>query len=218
LGVSAGVPARISLARLEPPLNPRFREPELGVSAGVAATCHAPIRQFRLPEFRSKGERLPGSEAARSPAFLARCVPDAAFFPAWVVERHGVDKTAELRKLVALTAADETPEQAVALQIPLKDGTTKPFEAATADEVRQARKLIKAGEGKAVRPSNGGDEKLREAARLLEAEVESATQEWIKPNQVLARVAKGKLLIDVKGVPRDQARAIFDAISAAMED
>ena len=78
---------------------------------------------------------------------------DASFFPAKVIDRYGVEKAAELRKLVAMTAADETPEEAVALQLPLGGGQTKSFEEATAEEVRQARKIIKAGEGLVKRPT-----------------------------------------------------------------
>jgi hypothetical protein len=104
------------------------------------------------------------------------------------------------------------------MQIPLQDGSTKPFEAASADEVRQSRKLVKASEGKVTRPKSSEGGALHEAARQLESEIESAAQEWLKPDQILARVAKGKLLIDVKGVPRDQAREIFEVLSAAIED
>ena len=141
---------------------------------------------------------------------------DASYFPAWFIERYGVDKTAELRKLVAMTAADETPEEAVALRLPLGDGQTKSFEEATADEVRRARKIIKAGEGRVERKAV--DETRIAAARALEAAAEAAVGEWLSPDQVVARLRRGKVVLDLRAVEQSEARQVFAALAESIPE
>jgi hypothetical protein len=161
-----------------------------------------------FPDYVTRGLAIATSTAYR--------YIDASFFPATVIDRHGIDKTVELRKLVAMTAADETPEEAVALRLPLGDGETKSFEEATADEVRQARKIIKAGEGQVERKAV--DETTRAAARAAESAAEAAVGEWLAPDQVVARLRYGDVVLDLRAVKLSEARRVFAALAEAMPE
>jgi hypothetical protein len=142
---------------------------------------------------------------------------DAAYFPAWTVQKHGVEKMAQLRKIVALTAAEETAEEAVAMVLPIAPGQTKPFEEATVKEVRQAREILKAGQAGIERPAPAPSP-VTEEARSLESQAEAAVAEWLAPEQVTARTRKGEVLLDLKGIRRSDARKIFETLARILPE
>lgn len=136
----------------------------------------------------------------------------AAWFPRDEVEREGADKLYALKRITDVTAVDETPEQALALELPLSDGGLKPFREMTAREAEQAYRLIRDGEGKANRPPRVVDQQVA----ALKQVAEEAVSGMLEPHQVAARKKSGSMFIDVKGVPREQAAEIFSALAAAL--
>lgn len=143
---------------------------------------------------------------------------DAACFPQWCTTEHGIEKMAELRRIVALTAAEESPEEAVALRLPMGDGTTKPFAEATVQELRQARKVLKAGEGKVERKIDLEKLAAYEAARTLESKMEEASRTWLTAEQVLARRRGNEIVFDLRGVKASDGRKVLAALLATLPE
>ncbi len=137
---------------------------------------------------------------------------DAAKFPRWCSRQQGVEKISWLAKIVELTAVDETPEQATALELPAKGGGTRPFVEMNAEEVEEAYRLMRDGDRPARRPkqvpSGAAVELQRRAAEAVAA--------WLKPGQVAARESNGALVLDVKGVPQADAPKVFGALAGAI--
>lgn len=156
------------------------------------------------------------NRAVKLPVTTAYRYMDAAFFPQWCSAQFGVEKMAELRKIVALTAADESPEEAVALVLPQGDGQSKPFTEATADQVRRARKVIKEGKETVRRELTPGQAAAVEAARAVEAQIEEAAKEWLTPQQVVARRRGTEVFVDFHGVKASEAQKLFAALAAAL--
>ena len=141
---------------------------------------------------------------------------DAAYFPQWCSAKYGADKMAELRKIIALTAADETPEEAVALLLPIGEGQTRPFSEATREEVRAARRILKEGAGKVKRELKPEQQAVAEAARQLEAKIEQAAEGWLDPKQVTARRRGDEVVFDLRGVRGSDAWKLFATLASAL--
>jgi hypothetical protein len=136
----------------------------------------------------------------------------AAWFPTQEVEREGADKLYFLKKITDVTVVDETPEQALALELPLVGGGVKPFRQMTVREIEQAYKLIRNGEGRANRPEKAVDQQVE----ALKQAAEEAVSGMLEPYQIAARKKRSGIVIDVKGVPSEQAVEIFSALADAL--
>ena len=136
---------------------------------------------------------------------------DASRLPRSCTEELGIEKTAWLVRITDLTAVDETAEQALALELPLKDGGTRPVREMSCEQVEQAYRLIR-DEGRAAKRP-GAAAQSQEAATALQQAVSAAVGSWLKPGQVRARAKGEALLIDVRGVPTTEAAKVFGALA-----
>jgi len=117
---------------------------------------------------------------------------------------------AALKQITDLTAIDETPEQAVALELPLASGGTKPFRDMTSDESIAALRLMKQGEGAVERPAAPAPDP---AVADLQQKADAAVGQWLPNRKVSVRAQGTELLLDVRGVPRAAARNVFLALA-----
>jgi hypothetical protein len=106
-------------------------------------------------------------------------------------------------------------EQAIALELPVAEGQTKPFEKMSAEEVERACKLMRDGQGKAKRTLQPKPENSPLAE--LQKRAAEAVAEWIAPRQVVARKLGKDVVIDVRGVPRVQAADVFTALATVLD-
>lgn len=138
----------------------------------------------------------------------------AAKLPLSVSLRFGIESAAMLSTLLDLTAAEETVEEAMALEVEADDGTMKPFAAMTVDERQRAlaRALIESGvvrRGRKPRTDNHAAVELRERIR-------QAADAHLKPGQVQTRRVGGHDVIDLDRIPIASAKALFKALAAAL--
>ena len=140
---------------------------------------------------------------------------DASVFPLWCFQRFGSEKLAFLKRITDLTAVDESVDQAIALELPVADGQTKPFEKMSAEEVERALKLMRDGQGKVKRTKlpEPEDSPLVE----LQQRAAQAVAEWLTPRQVMARRLGKDVVLDVDGVPRVQAADVFTALATTLD-
>ena len=138
---------------------------------------------------------------------------DAARLPLGCTEQMGIEKTSWLVRITELTAVDETAEQAMALELPLVGGGTRPVLEMTCEEVEQAYRLIRDEGAAAKRP---GAFQSQQAATALQQAVSAAVGSWLKPGQVRARAQGEALLIYVRGVPTTAAAKVFGALARMM--
>jgi len=136
---------------------------------------------------------------------------DAAYFPRELTEQYGVEKMSDLKQITDLTAVDETPEQALALELPLVSGGTKPFKDMTADETAAAVRLMKQGEGAVKRAVASA---ANPAATELQQKADAAVAEWLPKERVVVRAKKDEVFLDVRSVPRSVARKVFLALAS----
>ena len=137
---------------------------------------------------------------------------DAAVFPRSMVVDLGPEKACWLKRCTDLTVVDETPEQALALELPVEGGTNKPARDLTADEVEQAYHLMHDTDRsakRALQPAEPGP------AAKLEQTAEKAVAQWLTPGDVRAFKRGGKVLLAVT-VPEEQAADVFSALAAAL--
>ena len=137
---------------------------------------------------------------------------DAATWPRAVVLELGPEKACWLKRCTDLTVVDETPEQALALELPVEGGTNKPARDLTADEVEQAYHLMHDTDRsakRALQPAEPGP------AAKLEQTAEKAVAQWLTPGDVRAFKRGGKVLLAVT-VPEEQAADVFSALAAAL--
>jgi hypothetical protein len=123
----------------------------------------------RLPRFRASfdWQRLTVPEAllkdwtdylsrGLSPSPIADYrAMDAASFPYWCSELLGIERVSLLKKVTALTMVDETPEQAMALQLPLAEDGTTPVTEMTVCELETAYAMMREATAKAERSEEG---------------------------------------------------------------
>lgn len=127
---------------------------------------------------------------------------------------HGIEKMALLSQIVELTAVEETVEEALRLELPLKAGGTKPFADMAVNEVEDAYRLMRDGERKAKRAAPPRP-KNPEAVSLEEL-AEKAVAGLIPPEQILSRFRDGEPELDVCRVKRSAARQVFEALAKAL--
>ncbi len=127
---------------------------------------------------------------------------------------HGVEKMSLLSQIVELTAVEETVEEALRLELPLKAGGTKPFADMAVNEVDDAYRLMRDGEAKAKR-AQPPKPKNPEAVSLEEL-AEKAVAGLITPEQVLTRIREGEPELDVCRVKRSVAKQVFEALAKAL--
>lgn len=142
---------------------------------------------------------------------------DAAVFPRALVLELGPEKSCWLKRCTDLTTVDEAPEQALALELPVASGGTKPVKAMTAEEVEEAYRLMRDADRQAKRPLQPAQAKPTEAGQL-EQTAEAAVRRWLSPGNVRARRRADKVLLDVTGVPKESAADVFSALAAALRD
>ena len=127
---------------------------------------------------------------------------------------HGVEKMSLLSQIVELTAVEETVEEALRLELPLKAGGTKPFADMAVNEVQDAYHLMRDGEAKAKR-GTPPKPKNPEAVSLEEL-AEKAVAGLLTPEQILSHFRDGEPELDVFRVKRSVAKKVFEALAKAM--
>ena len=162
----------------------------------------------RFPDWNTYLGKGVGMSDVQARKYLA-----CAWFPSYVLKQLGIERCATLRQICELTEVDETAEQALALQLPLPDGSFKTIASATPDEAQAAYQLMRDGRAHAKRPD--APPKLGEHAVLLQ-QVAGAVEQWLEPRQVNLRSTGGQLVVDVRGVPREVAPEVFEALAAAL--
>lgn len=137
----------------------------------------------------------------------------AAEFPRSFSVEQGVEKMALLSKIVGLTGLEQSPAQWLAMTFPTKDGTPKMFGLMTAAEADEAYRLLKKGAkpGKPAAPRAKNPEAME-----LEQKAEAAVEAWLTPEQVVTRRRDGKIRLDVRDVPSEVAKRVFEALAAAL--
>ena len=117
---------------------------------------------------------------------------------------------------VEFDIADAVAEEAVALLLPIGDGQTRPFSEATIEEVRAARRILKAGQAQVQRELKPEQQAVAEAARQLEAKIEQAAEGWLTPKQVIARRRGDEVVFDLRGVRGSDAWKLFATLASAL--
>jgi hypothetical protein len=135
---------------------------------------------------------------------------DAASLPSRCSEELGVESASWLARITALTAVDETAEQALALELPLRSGALKSAHAMSTSELRDAWQLIRE-EGRPVGRPAGRTPAVD--ARDLQRTVSASLGLWLAPGQLQAHHAGERLLISVRDVSREDASEVFGALS-----
>jgi len=150
-------------------------------------------------------------------ARTARRYAEAASFSKPLVLEHKVTKMAFLRRIVDLTGEDESEEQAVALELPLRSGGTKRFAEMTSDEVMEAYGLLLTSAAKPVAGRAAPAPEPDAAAAELAARAEAATASLLQPDQVTVQRFKGQLAVSVEAF-FDSADQAFEALASAMPE
>jgi hypothetical protein len=96
-----------------------------------------------FPDYIQRGLRLGLATAYK---YIA-----VSTFPVKMCLSYGIERMSWLKKITDLTAVEETPEQAVALELPVRGGGVKPFRDMTAEEVEIAYRLMRDEQRKAKR-------------------------------------------------------------------
>ncbi|MBI5596343.1 MAG: hypothetical protein HY928_09680 [Elusimicrobia bacterium] len=139
---------------------------------------------------------------------------EAASFSKASVMKHKVRKMAFLRRIIDGTPAEETEQEALALELPLRSGGTKRFEDMTSDEVEQAHGLLLA---KPARPKVKAEKPVDEEARALERRGEAAVEGLLTPDKVEVKRKKGALVLEI-ATPFAVADAALAALAGAMDE
>ena len=168
-------------------------------------------RQGELPFEDFTDYLTRGVDISRSSAYRYM---DASTFPLWCSRRFTPERIAWLRKIVDLTAVEESVDEAIALELPTKTGPTKPFQQMTTDEVEAAYVLMRDGTARVKRP--GRPAGATGAAAATQKRAADAAAPWLKPRQVRAREAGGHVVLDVTGVPEPKASEVFAALASAL--
>ncbi|MGC4116791.1 MAG: hypothetical protein QM765_19975 [Myxococcales bacterium] len=137
---------------------------------------------------------------------------DAAAYPRAMVLELGIEKACWLKRCTDLTTIDETPEQAMALELPVDGAGTKPVREMTAEEVEKAYHLMRDADRSAKRPLQPAEPG---PAAKLEQTAEKAVGQWLTPSDVRAFKRGGKVLLSVT-VPQEAAADVFSALAAAL--
>ena len=163
----------------------------------------APFKDFS--DYLARGTGVSPSTAYRA--------MDAARLPYWCSEELGIERTAILWKITELTTVDESPEQAMELQLPLAKGGTKPVTAMTVLELQTAYALLRHGKAQAERPDRSAEPT---ASEKLQQTAAAAVAQWLEPAQVRAHRKNQGIVLDLEDVPHEQAADVFSALARAM--
>lgn len=144
----------------------------------------------------------------------------AARLPLWCSLQVGTEKAALLSKIIDMTADDESPEQAMDLLLPVrsKDGGVAlekmPFREMTLQQVEQAYRLLKEGQGGVARPKTPSKRSEGEALRVAKQKAaEEATAALLTSGRVSIRYVNGEFLYDLRGVPESRLSQLAAALA-----
>ncbi|MHB8876333.1 MAG: hypothetical protein ACYC8T_21785 [Myxococcaceae bacterium] len=170
-------------------------------------TLGGPYTDFKR-DYLERGCNIPGSTAYK----LMR----AGWFPLTAALRFGCDKLAMLKSIIEYTPNDETPEEALELELPTVDGTHKPFAGLSQDELEAAVRLVREDHGEARR---GGRPAVvpDPSSQLFAQTLRAAAGPFLRPGQIVARKLGGNDVIDIRAIPVDEAPGLFAALASAVK-
>lgn len=136
----------------------------------------------------------------------------AAWFPMTAALQYGIDKLAMLKSIINDTPDDETPEEALALELPTTDGGTKPFSQMTWEELELAVRLVREEKGE---PRRGGRPAVvvDASSEALVERMRASAAPFLKPRQILVRKLGGNDVIDIRAIPVEVARELFGSLA-----
>ena len=168
-------------------------------------TVGGPYTDFKR-DYLERGCNIPGSTGYK--------YMRAAWFPLQAALQFGCDKLAMLKAIIDISPDDETPEEAVALELPTLDGKHKPFTAMSQDDVAAALRLVREEAGIARRGGNPALVPSPEGDAIADR-IRSAAVPIIAPAQVIVRKLGGRDVLDLRAVPAEKAGELFGALAAA---
>lgn len=170
-------------------------------------TVGGPYTDFRR-DYLERGCKIPSTTGYK--------YMRAAWFPLTAALQFGCDKLAMLKTIIDVTPDDETPAEAVAMELPTVDGKHKPFAAMSQEEVLAATRLVREEAGIARRGGNPNFIPSAEASELAQR-LRAAAAPIINAHQVVVRKIGGRDVVDVRAVPYERVAEVFGALARAVQ-